>query len=61
MTSGQKKLHLSAAICFVIAILLYILGGVLYLGLSFFGFVFEIIAWISWFADEQGHNKGYGE
>jgi hypothetical protein len=52
MTNSQKGLHLSAAVCFVIAILLYILGANFFLGLLFFGFVFEVIAWVLLLTDK---------
>jgi hypothetical protein len=54
----MKSLHLLAAGCFITAIILYILGSAISIGLAILGALFESIAWTLWLGiDKKGTSK----
>lgn len=53
MSNREKKLHITAAVLFGIAIFLYIVGAKYALGFSLLGCAVEIAAWISWVSNSR--------
>ena len=55
----MNKLHLSALLCFIIAILLYLFGSSISIIFGAFGIFFEIAAYVYWArADSKNMTEG---
>jgi len=51
-----KGIHSVGILILLIAMVLYLLGNTLWLGISVLGFLVEIVGWVVWVSQGRGNN-----